>query len=102
MIEPTGHHVIVKPDHVQELSKGGILITASSDMLKREQAATTTGVIVSIGVNAWKAYDGGEPWAAVGDRVYYTKHVSKTIKDEVTQEEFFLMTDDNILAIIKE
>lgn len=101
MIEPTGHHVIVKPDAVEEVSKGGIVVTASTDLLKREQAATVTGRIVAIGVNAWKAFDDGTPWAKIGDRVYYTKHVSKTVKDPETQEEFFLMTDDNILAIIK-
>lgn len=101
MIEPTGHHVIVKPDPVEEVSKGGIVVTASTDLLKREQAATVTGTIVSIGINAWKAFDDSTPWAKVGDRVYYTKHVSKVVKDPETQEEFFLMTDDNILAIIK-
>jgi len=101
MIVPTGHHVIVKPDPVEEVSKGGIVVTANNDLLKREQAATVTGTIVAIGVNAWKAFDDSTPWAKVGDRVYYTKHVSKVVKDPETQEELFLMTDDNILAIIK-
>lgn len=101
MIEPTGHHVIIKPDQVEEKSSGGIVVVSSEDLKKREQAATTTGVIVSIGINAWKAFDDGTPWAEVGDRVFFTRHVSKTIKDPVTDQEYFLMTDDNVLAIIK-
>lgn len=101
MIEPTGHHVIVKPDPVEKFSKGGIVIGLDNQH-DRELAATTTGILVSIGMNAWQAYDDGKPWAKIGDRVYFTRHVSKIIKDALTQEEFFLMTDDNILAIIKE
>ena len=99
MITPKGHYVLLKPDEVEELSDGGIYLNADT---KRERAATTTGTVVSIGDMAWKAFDRGDPdwkpWAEVGERVYFTRHVSKLIVDAETEEEFFLISDENILA----
>ena len=100
MLEPTGHHVLIRPDEVEEISEGGIVVVSDETQRKREHAATTTGTIVAVGKNAWKAFDDGEPWANVGDRVYFTRHVSKDIKDG--DEHYFLMTDDNVLCILKE
>lgn len=99
MIQPKGHYVLLKPDEVEETSKGGIIMNVDT---RRELAATTTGTIVSIGKMAWKAFDGAdpdwEPWAEVGERVYFTRHVSKIIIDPETEEQFFLLSDENILA----
>ena len=100
MLEPTGHHVLIKPDEVEEVTETGIVVITDEQSKRRELAATTTGEIVAVGRNAWKAFDDGEPWAHVGDRVYFTKHVSKVIEDNNT--EYFLMTDDNVLCIIRE
>ena len=49
-ITPTGHHVLIKPDAVEEKSEGGILLQTAFDQntLTREKAATTTGVIVAV------------------------------------------------------
>ena len=99
-IAPTGHHVLIKPDAVEEKSEGGILLQAAFDSnnLSREQAATTTGEIVAVGDTAWLDFAGDKPWAKVGDHVYFTRHVSKEIKDG--DETYFLLTDENILAIM--
>ena len=104
-INPTGHHVLIEPDDVEEVSEGGIVLTTDNDAIRREKAATTRGTIVAVGPTAW-ADPGlsptGEPWARVGDYVYYTRHVSKTITDKESGKNYFLLTDDNILAIIEE
>lgn len=99
-IEPTGHYVLIKPDAVEELSKGGIVIPIQNKTA--ELLATVTGVIAKIGPNAWRAFDDGLPWANIGDRVFITKNVGKLIKDQDTAEEYFLITDENVLAVITE
>lgn len=98
---PTGHHVLIKPDEVEKVSEGGIVLQASFDnsLQQRERAATTTGEIVAVGKTAWLDFAGDEPWAKVGDRVYFTRHVAKEIKDG--EEEYFLMTDENVLCVIR-
>ncbi len=106
-ISPKGHYVLIKPDSLEEQDEvykaakaaGIVLDSASTD---REFAATQTGTIVAIGNMAWKAFDRSDPdweqWAKVGERVFFQKFVSKQIIDEDTQEEYFLMADENILA----
>lgn len=102
-IKPTGHHVIIEPDEVEETTESGIVISTDTNTIAREQAATTRGRIVAIGPTAWKDPGlGGEPWAKLDDYVYYTRHVSKVITDTESGKDYFLLTDDNILAIIGE
>lgn len=103
-IRPTGHHVIIEPDDVEEVSEGGIVL-AMGDGIKREKAATTRGYIRAVGPTAWEdpgLNQGQGPWAKVGDYVYFTRHVSKVITDKVDDKDYFLLTDDNVLAIIEE
>lgn len=104
-IKPTGHHVLIKPDEVEETTESGIVISTDTTTLAREQAATTRGTIVAVGPTAWAdpgLSPDGKPWAKVGDYVYYTRHVSKTITDTEEGQDYFLLTDDNVLAIIGE
>ena len=94
-IEPCGHRVIVKPDPVEEISKGGIVVSVG-DKKEREQAAQTTGVIVAIGPTAWQAFDDGKPWAAVGDRVFYAKYGGWKFDHEGV--EYRLLNDEDVTA----
>ena len=102
-ISPKGHYVLIKPDPVEEASEGGIILNVD---YKRELAATTTGTVVAIGPTAWMAYDfdkpAWKPWAEVGERVFFVRHVGKLITDPDTGEEYFLMADENILCGIGE
>lgn len=97
-IEPAGHRVIVKPDPLEEVTAGGIVIAHGADKKRKEQAQQT-GVIVSVGITAWKAYDEGEPWAAVGDRVYFAKYGGHIIEEDGI--EYRLLNDEDVTAIIR-
>jgi co-chaperonin GroES (HSP10) len=105
-IRPTGHHVLVKPEKMKKISEGGIFLP--EDMVSRENTAKVRGEIVAVGENSWKAFDNGEPWAEVGDKVYFKRHVSDIIEDESDIDEsgdpqkYFLLVDENILAVIEE
>jgi len=78
------------------------------DMVSRENTAKVRGTIVAVGKNAWKAFDDGEAWAKVGDSVYFKRHVSDRVEDKEDIGEdgkpqaYFLMSDENILAVIED
>ncbi len=109
-IKPKGYFVLIAPDKLEErdevykaAKEAGIVL--QDETTNKEYAATQTGTIVAIGPTAWKAFDRNDPdwkpWAKVGERVFFQKYVSKTIIDEDTNEEYFLLADENILAGIK-
>ena len=77
-IIPTGGHVLVLPDAVEEKTSGGIYLPET--IRDKEQAAATSGIVVSIGSSAWKDLDDGSPWAKVGDRVSYSRYAGVVMK----------------------
>ena len=101
-VKPCGHYVLVEPEIIDAVSEGGIIL--NKDMVNRENTAKVRGTIVAIGANAWKDY-GGEPWAEVGDKVWFKRHVSDKIEDDNDIDEhgekklYFLLNDNDILAI---
>lgn len=117
MIKPCGHRVLVKPKAVEDKSEGGIILYASEYEKKLEKAGICEGTIVAIGETAWKAFDKttaideagsytkvipGKPWAKLGDQVFYSQYGGKYIRDPNTEEEFVIMNDDDIIAIVTE
>lgn len=100
-----GHYVIVKPEIIEKVSKGGIIL--DDDMVNRENTAKVRGTIVSVGPNAWKDF-GGDPWAKLDDKVYFKRHVSDKIEDEDDKDShgkpalYFLLADENIMATIED
>ncbi len=103
---PCGNYVIVKPDVIEKISGGGIIL--NDDMVNAENTAKVRGIVVAIGKDAWKDCGDGKPWASVGSHVYFKRHVSDKIEDESDLDEhgkpnlYFLLTDLDILATIEE
>ena len=97
MIVPTGYRLLVSPDPVEETSKGGIVIAQDT---KREKTGRIFGVIKAVGAQCWSDFD--EPWAKVGDHVAYAKYSGKNIKDPVTEEEFVILNDVDIVARVED
>ena len=107
----TGHYVAVRPDDVAETDPAlsaakrmGFIIDDKET--SRSQAATTTGIVLSVGQQAFKAFTpdhNGPKWADVGDKVAFVRHASKIIDDtdEVDDQgkpkKVFVMTDENII-----
>lgn len=103
MIEPAGYRVLIKPDQIEELDPhlkrakaAGLIIQESS--LDREQSGVDTGVVLSIGPDAFKDFK--QPWCKVGDRIAYAKHAGKLIKQDQTQ--FLVINDEDVVAVIGE
>ena len=105
----TGHYIAIKPDEVEKISSGGILLAEEfdSNLRARVLAAETTGVVINVGKMAWRAYDGKEPdwepWAEVGDRVVIKRHTAKFIDDKDNLDEdgnprkIFIVPDEMII-----
>lgn len=99
MISPAGHRVLVKVDEVEKTTKGGIIITDT--IADRKQEASIYGTVVAVGPTAWKAFDDGLPWANVGDKVAFAKYGGFIIEDPDTGDQFRLLNDEDICAVIK-
>ena len=99
-IIPAGHRVLVRPDKIEEKTAGGIILPSMAKDAKEQ--TQIFGVIVATGINAWKDYSDGTPWAKVGDRVAFAKYGGFVIQDPTTREEFRLLNDEDVCALITE
>lgn len=101
MIKPVGHRVLVEVV-MEKTSKGGIVLYTDE---RSERIHMEHGYLRAIGPNAWKAFDDGEPWAQVGDHVYFSKFGGKMVKDPYNPSEnsnWFILNDEDILGIVEE
>lgn len=101
-VEVVGHRVLIDPEvPKKEIDDGALAgFEIVGNEIEREKAATTIGRIVGIGPNAWKAFDDGEPWAEVGDKVYFAKYGGKWI--EVDGKEYVIINDEDLVCRVKE
>jgi chaperonin GroES len=103
MLYPEGHKVLVKPDMVEDTSKGGIIIP---DIAKNtQQVAATRGDIIALGplsqVRFSEDLDGVSMRnAKPGDRVIFAKYSGSSIKYGLKREEFRFILDEDIVCFI--
>jgi co-chaperonin GroES (HSP10) len=94
---PVGYMLLIKPDFGSEqVSKGGIVMAFDGH---RQVAFCDTGVVVDIGPNAWKAYDNGEPWCKIGDRISYARHGGKIVTVPDSEEKLVLIADGDVRLV---
>jgi len=99
MLEALGNRVIIKPDPIEKVTSGGIVIAQTENYMREERAATSTGVVVGFGEAAWlDPAMGGEPWVDVGDRVVFARYAGKFVTDPDDDEEYVVINDDAIQA----
>jgi chaperonin GroES len=95
-VQPLGDRVLVRPvDASDEKSPAGIFIPDTAQKEKPEQ-----GKVVAVG--AGKRGDDGElvPLSVkVGDTVMFSKYGYDEVK--IGDEEYFIVSESNILAVIK-
>jgi co-chaperonin GroES (HSP10) len=103
---PTGHRVMVKLQQLEEYDevfanarKSGIEIPEFTK--RKEETVIDTGRVVAIGKTAFIDF-GGEPWCEVGDLVAYARHSGKRVKDPVDDEDYLILNDEDIVAVLKE
>jgi len=97
--KPLGHRVLVKTDKIEEKTRGGLYVPENA--LERKQAEHVYGTVEGIGATAWKAFDDGNPWAEVGDRVVFAKYGGFLLRDD-NGNEFRILNDEDLVAKIEE
>lgn len=93
-IQPLGKRVLVQPDEIEQVTKGGLVLPPSASDDKRP----ATGTVLTLGVGKRKGeeirFD-----VKVGDKIYFKKYSPEEI--EVEGKKYFLLDTDDILAILK-
>ena len=92
-LQPLGDKVVVEREETQEKTAGGIYIPDSA------KDKPSRGTIIAIGTG--KLLDDGTRGTLQvkkGDRVLFTSYAPETI--EINDEEFLLMSESDILAVI--
>lgn len=93
-------NVAVRPDPVEERTKGGLILTA--DTKDREKHSAVKGTITHVSPMAFRFDDWpeGEPTPAVGDRVIYAKHAGMFF--DIGGTEYRIVKDKDIVAVLGE
>lgn len=92
--------VLVKPDVLEEKTKGGIIIP---DSIKEDwQTAKCEALIVAVGAKAFD-YDSEEEKPKVGDKVLIPTYAGRLLTEEQTtdRQQYRIIMDREILAIRK-
>ena len=96
MYKPLSNHVLIEPDKKENVTQSGIVLPESSD--KKQ----VTGKIVAMGPG--KTNDKGdkmEMGVKVGEKVLFKEPWSNDNKIKDGDKEYFLVEEDDILAIIE-
>ena len=99
---PTGHHCLVKPEKIEEVTKGGIIKPVST--IRQEQGNAQKGVLVALGPQCFKAFDDGAAWAAVGDTVVFARYGGKihnALEEDNVENALRLLNDEDIMLVIR-
>lgn len=97
-IIPVDLRVLVKPDPVEETTKGGIIL---SDATKdREKYAGTKATLIAAGSNAFTEWGDAALKPKAGDRVHFAQYSGSRIKGS-DGEEYVVLNDKDLTAIIE-
>jgi len=69
-IHPKGDRILIKPEELEEVSSGGIILANESH--EKYSNAQVYGHLVAVGADCWSDY--AEPFAQIGERVMFAKH----------------------------
>ena len=116
-IHPTGRRVLVKPDKIEEVTEGGILLPSLE--LKKHQDAQSTGIFIDAGpdclvhdvVDVHRLVEGEmklverritkhaqEPYK-FGDRVFFAKHGGAHVTG-LDGEKYRILNDTDITGFV--
>lgn len=107
MIKVCGHRLLIKQidyledDPAYQRAKALGITIADVEENKRAKESVDQGTVVQIGTTAFQDF-GGTPWCKVGDKVVYAKYAGKLIVDPETQDKFYAINDEDVVAVIGE
>lgn len=92
--EPILYRIKVKPDPVEEVTAGGIILSQATQ--QSEKNATITGTVISVGESAFEGASVLQP----GDRVLYAKYGGLVFQE--SGQEFRFLNDEDIVSVYRE
>lgn len=93
-IKPLNNRVLVKRSKTQT-SKGGIILPDTAQEKPKE------GEIVAVGPGLRDEEGKVHPLAVkVGDRVLFTSYAGTEVKDKVSEEEYLILSEEDILGVL--
>jgi len=93
-IKPLNNRVLVKRSRAQT-SKGGIILPDTAQEKPKE------GEIVAVGPGLRDDEGKVHPLAVkVGDRVLFSSYSGTEIKDKVSEEEYLILSEEDILGVL--
>ena len=97
-----GFRVLVEADKIEEVSEGGIVLTSNTNQKRLEQHGKYVGTVIQVGDLAWSDKPDPTPWCKVGDRVIYAQYAGKFVYDPITDDEYCVVNDEDIICVIDE
>jgi co-chaperonin GroES (HSP10) len=98
-IHPLGHRLLIEPQDVEEVSKGGIIIAIGSGK-DREQMSQIMGVVVEVGETCWKDQAVGD-WVRPGDMIMFGKYAG-LIAQGKDEKQYRIINDLDVIALLEE
>lgn len=101
-VQPLDLRVLVKPDSVETVTAGGIILPPSTT--DADKHSMQKGTLVAVGENAWEEAATRSPHfrkPAAGDRVMIGKYTGVRLKG-VDGDDYVLLNDEDIIGRLEE
>ena len=96
-ITPLDLRILVKPDPVEEVSKGGIILAdATRD---KQKYAATKATLVAMGCNAFREWGPHALKPEPGDRVLYAQYTGAR-EQGADGTDYVVMNDADLIAVL--
>lgn len=98
--DPAGYKILIAIPEIEEKTEGGIL--KPTELLDREQVASTVGFVLKLGPDAYKdekKFPSG-PYCKEGDFILMRSYSGTRIK--IHKKEFRLINDDSVEAVVED
>jgi chaperonin GroES len=96
-IRAAGCHVLVKPDNVEEVSEGGIIL--AHETIANKKGTMVRGTLISIGPAAFYRLGEDDPFYKPGDKVDYVLYGGVNTKGK-NGEEYRYLNDEDLFGVI--
>ena len=93
-LKPLSDRVVLQPIEAEETTKSGIIL--ATDSKEKPQQA----VVVAVGPGGFREGEEVDMDVEVGQKVVYSRYAGTEVK--IDDEEYIIVRQDDILAIIKE
>jgi co-chaperonin GroES (HSP10) len=96
-LQVAGHRILINPDPVETKTDSGIVLVKDE---RAYREATMSGTVVQVGETAYMGFGDDRKWCKEGDRVIYAKFTGKFVTDPETEQEYYVINDEDVQVII--